>query len=177
NGEYFTMQDVTLYTKPKTRIPIYFAAMGPKAAGYAGRFGDNLITIRSPATCRDVIFPKFNEGLRMQGKSPDEAEKMTLINMAIGDPQESVRKLRSGWAGFLAERAFDDPDPRHIEASAATVEENLIREYFQLLPKVENLVDLAREYQEAGADHIVFQTGASPDLIRSIGHRVLPHLR
>lgn len=177
NGKYFTMQDVTLYTKPKTRIPIYFAAMGPKAAAYAGRFGDNLITIRSPRTCRDVIFPKFNEGITIQGKRPDEAEKMVLINMAIGDPKESVKKLRSGSAGFLAEGAFDDPDPRHIEASATTVEENIIREYFQLLPKVEDLIDLAKEYQKAGADHVVFQTGASPDLIRSIGRRVLPHLR
>lgn len=177
NGKYFTMQDVTLYTKPKTRIPIYFAAMGPKAAAYAGRFGDNLITIRSPRTCHDVIFPKFNEGITIQGKRPDEAEKMVLINMAIGDPKESVKKLRSGWAGFLAEGAFDDPDPRHIEASAATVEENMIREYFQLLPKVEDLIDLAKEYQKAGADHVVFQTGPSPDLIRSIARRVLPHLR
>ena len=177
NGNYFTMQDVTLYTKPKTRIPIYFAAMGPKAAAYAGRFGDNLITIRSPETCRDVIFPKFDEGIRLQGKKLNESEKMVLVNMSIGDPEESVRKLRRGWAGFLAKEAFDDLDPRHIEASAATVEENMIREYFQLLPRVEDLVDLAKKYQKAGADHVVFETGPRPDLIKSIADRVVPHLR
>ena len=176
NGKYFPMRDVTLCTKPKTRIPIYIAAMGPKAARLAGRHGDNLTTIRSPETCRNVIFPKFNEGIRLQGKKPGEAERLVLVNMAVGDPEESIRKLRSGWAGILAKGAYDDPDPRRIEASAATVDENMIREYFQLLPKVEDLVALVREYQEAGADHIVLETGPYPDLIRSIARRVLPHL-
>jgi coenzyme F420-dependent glucose-6-phosphate dehydrogenase len=176
NGKYFPMRDVTLCTKPKTRIPIYIAAMGPNAATLAGRHGDNLTTIRSPETCRNVIFPKFNEAIRLQGKKPDEAERMVLVNMAIGDPEESMRKLRSGWAGILAKGAYDDPDPRRIEASAATVEENMIREYFQLLPKVEDLVALVREYEVAGADHIVLETGPCPDLIRSIARRALPHL-
>jgi coenzyme F420-dependent glucose-6-phosphate dehydrogenase len=177
NGKYFPMRDVTLCTKPKTRIPIYIAAMGPKAATLAGRHGDNLTTIRSPETCRNVIFPKFNEGIRLQGKKPDEAERMVLVNMAIGDPKETIGKLRSGWAGILAKGAYDDPDPRHIEASATTVKENMIREYFQLLPKVEDLVGLVREYQEAGADHVVLETGPYPDLIRSIARLVLPHVR
>ena len=175
-GKYFPMRDVTLCTKPKTRIPIYIAAMGPKAATLAGRYGDNLTTIRSPETCRNVIFPKFNEGIRLQGKKPDEVERMALVNMAIGDPKESIRKLRSGWAGILVKGAYDDPDPRHIETSAATVEESMIREYFQLMPKVEDLVALAKEYQKAGADHIVLETGPYPDLIKSIARRVLPHL-
>jgi hypothetical protein len=112
----------------------------------------------------------------LQGKKPDGAERMVLVNMAIGDPEESMRKLRSGWAGILSKGAYDDPDPRRIEASAATVEENMIREYFQLLPKVEDLVALVREYEVAGADHIVLETGPCPDLIRSIARRVLPHL-
>src|SRR5437867_9338876 len=43
-GKYFGLTDVFLYTKPKTRIPIYFSAIGKKAAAIAGTYGDNLVT-------------------------------------------------------------------------------------------------------------------------------------
>jgi len=176
-GRYFTMRDVMLYTKPKTKIPIYFSAIGPKSASYAGRFGDHLITFASPETCRDVIFPKFNEATSAAGKDPRKAEKMILVNFAVGDPKESIERLRGGWAGFLAKGAFDEPDPRRVEASASTVDDEAIREWFQLCPTVEHMAEVAERYREAGANHVVFETGPSPELIRSIAHKVLPRLR
>jgi alkanesulfonate monooxygenase SsuD/methylene tetrahydromethanopterin reductase-like flavin-dependent oxidoreductase (luciferase family) len=98
-----------LYTKPKTAIPIYFSAIGEKAAYYAGRYGDHLITIAPPSRCRDVIYPRFEEGYRASGRDPRRAEKMVLLNIVIGEPEEAIRKLKSGPAGYLARGAFDEP--------------------------------------------------------------------
>lgn len=176
-GEFFSMKDVKLYTKPRTKIPIYFSAIGPKSATYAGKYGDHLITFTSPETCRKIIFPKFSEAASAEGKDPNKTEKMTLVNFALGDPEASIKKLKSGWAGFLAKGAFDEPDPRRVEASASTVDDELIRQYFQLCPRVDDLAEVAVRYREAGANHVVFETGPSPELISSIARTVLPRLR
>ncbi len=58
-GKHFKMYNFYLYTKPKTKIPIYFAAQGRKAASYAGIYGDHLVTVNPPETCRDIVFPSF----------------------------------------------------------------------------------------------------------------------
>jgi len=176
HGRFFTMPKVMLYTKPKTRIPIYFSAMGAKAASYAGKFGDCLITIASPEKCRQVIFPNFEEGLRLVGKDPSEAEKMVLILFEFGDPELCLRKIRAGGAAFLSTRAFDNPDSRNIEASTAAVDVPSIKEYFHLCATADALIDVAEQYRKVGADHLVFGTGADPKLIRLIGESVLPSM-
>jgi len=89
----------------------------------------------------------------------------------------SIRRLKHGWAGFLAKGAFDEPDPRRVEASASNVDDDVITEWFQLCPMVEHLAEVAERYREAGANQVVFETGPSPELIRSIAHEVLPRLR
>jgi coenzyme F420-dependent glucose-6-phosphate dehydrogenase len=176
-GKFFKMSNVRFYTKSKTKIPIYFSAIGPKAAGYAGRLGDHLITITSPQACKEVVFPKFEEGALSIGKDPRKAEKMVLVNMMIGDPDASVRKLKKGWAGLLADGAYDQPDPRRVEEMASTVNEELIRQYFQLCPTVDDLVEAVESYRKAGANHVVLETGPSQQLIKAIAKRVLPRVR
>jgi len=177
DGRFFKVRDVFLYTKPKTNIPVYFSALGPKAAVYAGRFGDHLVTIASPEKCRNLIFPKFAEGVRKEGKDLSKAEKMVLIGFMLGDPRVNINKLRAGGAGYLAQGAFDEPDPRRVESMAATVSEDLIRDNFALCPTIGDLVELLESYIQAGADNLVLGTGAFPETIRLVGQDVLPSFR
>ena len=67
-GKYFKMNNLLLYTKPGGEIPVYFSALGPKAACLAGKFGDHLLTMASVERCRDLIFPQFENGMRMEHK-------------------------------------------------------------------------------------------------------------
>lgn len=172
-GEFFKIRDIYLYTKPKTEIPIYFSALGKKAAFYAGMYGDHLITIATPEKCKEVIFPNFEEGLRKSNRK-QEAEKMVLLNVAIGRIEEEISKLRSGMAGTLLRGAFETADPRVVESYAATVSDNQIREGFILVEKVSELEKVVDSYVKVGANHIVFGTGAKPDIITAIGKEILP---
>ncbi len=70
DGTFFKMKDLFLYTKPKTKIPIYFSAIGKKAASFAGTFGDHLTTINTPEKCKEEIFPVFEESSRKACKNP-----------------------------------------------------------------------------------------------------------
>src|SRR5271169_3334959 len=65
HGKYFPMKSVYLYTKPQLIPPIYFSALGPKSAYYAGKVGDHLFTLivnisaiaNTFEKCKDKIFP------------------------------------------------------------------------------------------------------------------------
>jgi len=52
-GKFYSLKGANLYTKPRTRIPIYIAAHGSRTAALVGKFADGFATINA--------FPKFNE--------------------------------------------------------------------------------------------------------------------
>lgn len=84
DGKYFTMKDIYLYTKPRTQIPIYFSAMGKKAASYAGTYGDNLVTQGPVEKCRDIISEFESSAIKM-GKEPSRMEKLVLFGPVYAD--------------------------------------------------------------------------------------------
>jgi G6PDH family F420-dependent oxidoreductase len=176
-GRFFEMMDVYLYTKPKMRIPIYFSAMGPRAAAYAGRVGDHLITISSPERCRDVIFPKFEEAARIAGKQPNEMEKLVPVLFMIGNRDANLTLLRSGRASLLAKGFYDEPDPRRVELSTATLSNAVLQEHFHLCDSIEDLVNIMEHYVAVGVNHLLLGTGASPELIEHVAERILPSFR
>ena len=110
----------------------------------------------------------------MEGKNPANIEKMALVCFGIGEESSLIQRLKGGDVAFLAEKAFEEPDPRRVEAMAATVEDSRIRENFQLCRTVDDLVQVVESYVSVGASQVVFSTGASPELIRQIGERVIP---
>ena len=78
-GIHFKMSNFYLYTKPKNKIPIIFAAQRRKAAVYSGIYGDHLATVTSPMNCRDVIFLTFEEPARKVGRDSSKMNKMIEI--------------------------------------------------------------------------------------------------
>jgi secondary-alcohol dehydrogenase (coenzyme-F420) len=91
NGNY-CMKDVKLHTKPKTKIPIYFSGIGPKASKLAGIKGDHLITlVTNPKVLKEVVFPNFEAGAREAGKDPNKMERAIVMNFTY-DPSKSTEK-------------------------------------------------------------------------------------
>ena len=116
NVENFKVTNFFLYTKPKTEIPIYFAAQGKKAAECAGTYGDHLVTINSPEICRDVVFPAFEKAAKDAGKDPSKMDKMVEVQLHFSDRGSGVKNIKeTGEAGFLAKQAFSESDPRKIQ--------------------------------------------------------------
>lgn len=175
-GKYFKIRDFFLYTKPKTRIPIYFAAAGEHAASYAGNYGDHLVTVNTPETCENVIFPIFESSAHKAGKDPSKMEKMVEISAYFAEKEHGVQQVRrSGEAGLLAEGARDERDPRKIEKMSSRVNDDkiLARNYFCSSP--DEFIEVIDRYWKAGATHVELVTNAFPDRIRFLGEKVLPY--
>lgn len=177
-GKYFGVKDFYLYTKPKTEIPIYFAAQGRKAAIHAGIYGDHLVTVNSPKTCREVIFPTFEESARKAGKDPTKMDKMAEILLHFGDKDKAIEEIRkSGNAGFFAKGSFSETDPRRIQEMSYTVSDDTIRNNFCLVSSPDDIIETIEEYWRSGATHVELVTHSFSDKIKLIGEKVLPHFK
>ena len=175
-GNYFKMNNFFLYTKPKTEIPVYFAAQGRKAAAYAGIYGDHLVTVNSPENCRDVVFPSFEESARKVGKDPSKMEKMVEVSLYFADKNVGVEEVRrTGEAGFFAIGSFDETDPRKIQEMSNLVVDKNIVDNFCFVSSPDDIIETIEKYLSAGATHVELVTHSFPDRIEFIGEKVLPY--
>jgi G6PDH family F420-dependent oxidoreductase len=178
DGKYFPMKELFLYTRPKTRIPIYFSALGPRAAAIAGRYGDHLVTIGSPERCAEVIFPAFEAGMKAAGRDPKGAEKMVLLDVFFGSREEGLQKLReTGEAGMSDLASIGVLDPRKIGEIGRTVSDEILLSMKWFCPTPEDLIKAVEKYTERGATHVDIVTNSFLDKIELVGTKVLPHLR
>lgn len=177
-GKHFKMNDFFLYTKPKARIPVYFSAIGKKAAEYAGTYGDHLVTANTPEACRDLIFPIFESSARKSGKDPSKMEKMVEMLLHFGDKKHATEEIKkSGYAGVFSEGAFDERDPRRIQEMARQVSDDIILANHYFFDPPDELIGSIEKFQKAGATHVELVTHSFPDRIKLLGEKVLPHFK
>ena len=177
-GKFFKTTDFYLYTKPKMTIPIYFAAQGKKAAAYAGVYGDHLVTINSAETCREVIFPAFEQAAKEVGKDPSKMDKIVEVQLHFTDKDSGVKEIRkSGEAGFLAKDSFGESDPRKIQTLSESVSDEKIAENWCFASSAEDVISVIEKYQQAGATHIELVTHSFPDRIKFVGEKILPYFK
>jgi coenzyme F420-dependent glucose-6-phosphate dehydrogenase len=178
DGKHFQMKDVFLYTKPRSgTIPIYFSAIGAKAAGFAGKYGDHLVTMNTPENCRDVIFPAFEKGALEAGKNPMKMERMAHLETYFGDEKSGIKRIReTGEDGILAPGAFTELDPRKIERMGKDVSDDKIRENKFFIDSPEYAIDIIERYRRVGATRVNFSTSSFPENIRFVAEKIIPIL-
>lgn len=177
NGTHFKSEaEFFLYTKPKKTIPIYFAAQGKKAAAFAAIYGDHLVTINPPQTCKNIIFPAFEQAAKEAGKDPSKMDKMVELQLYFSNQASGVQEIKSsGEAGFLSKASFEQSDPRKVQSLSKTVSDETIAENWCFISSPEDLIRTIEKYQRAGATHIALVTHSFLEKIEFIGKKVLPY--
>jgi coenzyme F420-dependent glucose-6-phosphate dehydrogenase len=178
DSKYFPMKQVYLYTKPKSRILIFFSAVGPKAAHYAGEYGDNLVTLTSDnplERCRDTIFPSFEAGAEAAGKNPAKMGKTVCLNFTFEVEKAYLKRARKN-SGHLVDRSWDMADPRKIEALSGTVSDEKLLRSIYFCSGWEELIDLISKFHEIGATEVSLFCN-DQNTLRTYARRVLPHFK
>lgn len=176
DGKYFKLKNFFLYTKPKSRIPICFSALGVKSAEYAGIYADHLITISSPEKCEQEIFPSFESSARKAGRDVSTMMKIVPINLYFNNKEKGVDEVRrSGEAGLLVNEARDERDPREIEKLSHNVSSEKILAGKNFISSPEEVIELVEQYWKVGATHITFDIQSFPERIEFLGKHVLPY--
>jgi G6PDH family F420-dependent oxidoreductase len=179
DGKYFKMNNVYLHLKPRKPVPVYFSAIGEKAAVYAGRYGDRLMTANTFETCREKIFPAFNKAAQEAGRDPKKIEKAVLVEGAIIEIERTIKRIKKIHAGATIMENFDEEDPRKIEDSGLKQSDEAIRKYYLLYDDVDDFMDHLERFTEIGANHIIF-TDFSPDPAKTIEifrRKIIPYFK
>ncbi len=172
----------TLAMDPPSRpIPIWIAALGPKAMRLAGEIADGVILNWCPpervAFARELI----REGAKAAGRDPASIRVAVYVRACVGQEPGPATAAVAAMAGQYASypayrRQFEQVDlgaeaGRAAEALAAgrveDVPEELVRRVCILGDASESLARLAA-YREAGADLPVVYPVSTRDVVSSI---------
>jgi len=173
-GKHFRLNQTKLYTKPRRKIPLYFAASGPKAIKAAGRLGDGLLT-----NSNEERFPKiikiFEEAVKESGRNPHDMPRMIEVSASYDEDYDKALASTSRW--LPVPNGNDIPDPRELDRLRVNVDPrklagNVYTDMDQLIGKIERIIGYGFTEVEVGS--------SSPDeekFITEFGRKVLPYLR
>lgn len=178
-GRFFKMENVRLSPRPKSNIPIFFSAIGVKAAYVAGKCSNKLLTLGSVERCRDFIFPKFNEGVISVGRTPSRTEKVVVVDGGIGDRYKIVKRIKTLIAGASVPGMFNERDPRKIEKAGSRIADQQIIDESNIFEKGDELIEILSRYTEIGADQIIWQDFSDDPnkMLHAFQTKIIPYFK
>lgn len=180
-GKYFSTRIANLYTKPKTRIPIYVAANGPMSAYLAGKYGDGILTLPAPTSYyKETLFPAFEKGAREAGKDPSQLEKIIEIFVSYDEDYDKALNSCRFWAGVSIPIFFQYGiyDPRVIEDIGSKLSFDHLSKWAMIVTNPEEGAKKTKEFIDAGFTHAQYLSSSpnETNFIRVFG-QVISTLR
>jgi G6PDH family F420-dependent oxidoreductase len=161
-GKYFSSDFYYLYTKPRKKIPIYFSAIGKKAAYYAGKYSDHLVTLsprNDPASLKDELIPSFQKGQREANKG--NGQVLIHLSFSFSKP-EKVFEASQKTLGWMMKNSWSIRNPVDSEKLS---EKNLtIQDLIRGIHFCRNWKDLIKiieAYKEVGVSSIALFSEAN----------------
>jgi coenzyme F420-dependent glucose-6-phosphate dehydrogenase len=181
DGEYFTLESARLYTLPEQPVPIYVATAGPVNAKRTGRYADGIITAGAADEKIAMLWDKFREGAREEGKDPEAMKTQLQIHVSWAPTQGAAeRNALTEWPnGGMPFPKQDIRNPEDFEQMAKVVQiENFANRMLISADLEEHAAEVQR-YVDMGFDEIyVHNVGRDQAaFIESFGAEVLPNLR
>ncbi len=165
NGEFYSVKDSKLYTKPAHPIPIYIAGLGEQSAQLAGKEGDGFVTNELDTNkIKDTLLPAVKKGCAKSDKDYKQLEKILFIPASYDEnKQKAIESIRF-WRGSMIKAFFDVDvhDPRKIEENGQVIDDDSLEKKLFVISDEEEGVKKLQPYIDIGFTEIVF-TNSSPD--------------
>jgi coenzyme F420-dependent glucose-6-phosphate dehydrogenase len=172
-GKYFGSEFYFLYTKPKSKIPIYFSAIGKRTAFFAGVYGDKLVTI-SPRNdfekLKREILPSYRKGLEQAGKQ--EGGVVVHLHFSFKSP-EKLKEEEWRSLGWLSKNSWSIKDPIESEEVGKNLSLEEIKRGIHFLKGWNELVKTIEKYTELQIEAVVLVSEANKQRIKEIADNVL----
>jgi G6PDH family F420-dependent oxidoreductase len=170
-GKHYRVENAQVYSLPDQLPPIVVAASGEKAATLAGRIGDGFW---NTAPERDPIETFEQHG----GAGKPRYGQLTVC--WAEDEDQAKKTAFEIWpnAGISGQLSQDLPTPSHFEQATQMLTPDQVAERVACGPDAGRHVEMARQYLEAGYDHLYFhQVGPDQEgFFRFYADEVLPKL-
>ncbi len=147
-GEYYTVEDATIFDPPQHDVPIVVSAFGPKAAEVAARIGDGLWITGIQAEVIDAF--------RQAGGRGSVYSQLSLC--WADDRDKAVALAHRVWpnTAMPGQLVQDLRTPLHFEQAAEVVTKEMIADALPCGPDPAPIVESTRRAIEAGVDHVYF---------------------
>lgn len=182
-GQFWSLEQATIYDKPEKPVPLYVAGSGPAATRMAGRVGDGYITTsgKAPELYTDKLLPALREGAEKASRSLADLDLMIEVKVSFDPDRERALNDTRYW-GALAlspEEKTGVEDPMEMQRLADALPTERTASRFIVSTEPEEHVAAIRRYVDLGFNHLVFHA-PGPDQSRFLhlyGEQILPLLR
>jgi G6PDH family F420-dependent oxidoreductase len=170
-GKHYRVENAQVYSLPDQLPPIVVAASGEKAATLAGRIGDGFWNTAPEREPIETFEQHGGAGKPRYGQ----------LTVCWADDEDQAKKTAFEiWpnAGISGQLSQDLPTPSHFEQATAMLTPDQVAERVACGPDAGRHVAMARQYLEAGYDHLYFhQVGPDQEgFFRFYADEVLPKL-
>jgi len=181
HGQYYSVKGANLYTKPRTKIPIYVPASGPKTAELVGSHADGFATVDHNLPGLKEVWQAIESSAKKAGRNPQAIRKN--IELFVSYDKDYTKALSSArrWKPVLIPEVLNQPiyDPRQLEARGSRIDDYELAKTWAIITDPEQLIKKAEDVITAGFNEVQFHS-ASPseeEFMRICSKRVLPYLK
>jgi len=180
-GRYYKLKGARLYTKPRTKIPIYLVANGPKAAVLVGSHADGFGTIDSTSAKFKQIWSIVEASAKKAGRDASKISRQ--IEMWVSYDKDYDRALASTrkWKSGLIPNVFNLPiyDPRELERLGNEAKDSELGKTWTIATSAEQLIKKAESAMSIGFNEIQYHSSSpsEEEFIRVCSKDVLPYLK
>ena len=181
NGKYYNLDRAKLYTKPKTKIPIYLATSNERVARLAGQFADGILTNpRGLERFRKIVNTMERSAIKL-ARDPTKLSKSMEFKVAYDIDYNRALKSAMFWAttAIPKEKREQVWDPRELQALVGPAEEKTIKESWLITTDSDDIIKRLGEFLKMGFDRVYIHS-ASPieeRFLNLLGREILPWMR
>ncbi len=204
HGDFFHIEHARLSVHPYRRrhLPIYLAALGPKAQQFAGRHADGWIPTSIPPPYYADYFTPVASAARDAGRNPGEIRRCAMMTLALASDTKPVLDLladhaqgliwppvaekmglklelpeEDGGAHYAAVNPHDPASLQRFEARQKAIPPHVL-EKFVYIGDVKRMRRAIGDFIDAGADtfHLT-NASLDPTAFLKLATDVLPYFR
>jgi coenzyme F420-dependent glucose-6-phosphate dehydrogenase len=179
HGRYYRTDQARLYTPPRTRIPLYMAAIGKNSTRTAAKLCDGLITfLGGDELSRQLA--AYRSAAREEGREPDGLEVIAEYKVSFDEDYDKAFDSVKRWRSTMLKDILmaEIHDPRELEGKAEReVSDASLKESWHIATSIDESARAIEQLLGAGFTK-VYVHSSSPDelrFIRAFTSRVLPH--
>ncbi len=180
-GEFYRTEKATVYDRPETPIPVFFAASGPLAAKLAGRTGDGFIcTSGKPPELYETLLENVAAGAAEAGRDVNDIRRMIEVKVSYDHDLDHAYEACGFWAALSlsSEQKTGIEDPLEMERVA---DANIANAHTRFIVSndPEDVAARIKPYLDLGFQDLVIHAPGHDQrrFLTQFSHDVLPLLR
>jgi coenzyme F420-dependent glucose-6-phosphate dehydrogenase len=180
-GKYFTLKDANLYTKPKTKIPIYLAANGPQTAALVGTHGDGYATVDPVKENIKHLWPIIDHAAKAAGRDATKLGKNVELFVSYSKNYDEALASARRWKPALIPNILNLPvaDPRELERRGNQISDSELAKAWTIATDPEDIIRKVQDAINLGYDEIQLHSSSpsEEEFLKMCANELLPHLR